>query len=162
MHTVHRLPVVVFVMGDFPVEFLLRIHQVVVLQVGSLNIHVAVIGNAHLSAFGPDGLDNHDAVTGFGTVDGFGGRIFQQGDALHAVHVEIEHLFQRRFESVKNEQRLIGVSFVIPLNVERGLSAQLNVGQGVRVGTHFQVFGNLKRRIQYTKTFQQVLVAHRF
>ena len=70
-------------------ELLFRVHEVVVAEVGKLNLEVAVVAEAQTSGFRLLCLHHHNAVGSLGTIESGRSGILQDGDALDTIHTEV-------------------------------------------------------------------------
>ena len=142
-------------------EFLARIHQIIVCQVGHRDAEIALVGELQTALLGRLGLDHDHAVRGLRAVDGRRSRILEQGHRRHAVHIQVHHRLQRRFESVEDEQRLVGIGAVLLLQADHAaLAADFEIGHAVGVGTELDALGDLERGVQRAEALQDALRTH--
>ena len=147
------------------VQFLQGVAEVVARQVRRLDGKGAVVGDAAFVVGERLGLDYDDAVGTLGAVDGLGGGVLEDRDALDAVHVHVGHLFQRGLEAVEDEQRLVGLGEEVALEVgslsrERGSAAKLHRGHHIGVGTGLQVVKDHQGRIQVLERLHHIAVGY--
>ena len=141
-------------------ELLACVHHVIVRQVRPCHLVVAAVGEAQLTRLGLHRLDYHNAVGCLRTVDGGGGGILQDGDACHAVDVEVGDGRQVALETVEDEERLVGVIFVVRLQVGQvRRTADADVQRGVRVRTAEVVVRDDERRVECLEALEHVQVS---
>ena len=88
---------------------LFRVHQVVRREVGGLDAGVERVGDLYAAFLGHFGRDDDHAVRRARSVDRRGCGVFEDGDVLDAVDVEVVDLFHFDLESVEDEDRQRGV-----------------------------------------------------
>ena len=88
---------------------LFRVHQVVRREVGGLDAGVERVGDLYAAFLGHFGRDDDHAVRRARSVDRRGRGVFEDGDVLDAVDVEVVDLFHFDLESVEDEDRQRGV-----------------------------------------------------
>ena len=91
------------------------VHQVIGREVGYLQSRGERVVDLQFAGFGAAGLDDDDAVGGTGAVDGRCRGVFEYGDALYAVHVEVVDLLDIDFKPVENEYRQTGFGAQVAL-----------------------------------------------
>ena len=160
LRTFHCLPAIILMVSFLPVKLFLGIHHIVASEVWSLDVEVTIIGDTHLTTLRANGLNDNDTITCLATIDGLGCGILQDSDTLDAVHIQIINLLDGCLEAIKDEERLILVTFIIALDIEGSLATHLYVWHIVWVGTHIEIVGYLKGRVEVLQTREQVLVAH--
>ena len=136
----------------FHLQFFKGVAEVVARQVRGFEGDAARVGHGRAVAREGLGLDDDDAVGAFGTVDGLGGGVLEDGDGLDAVHVHVRDLLQGGFEAVQDEQRgVAGVQVVALEGLGGGRegrgAADLDVGHRVRVGAGGEVLKDDHRRV---------------
>ena len=142
-------------------EFLTGIHQIIVRQIGHRDAEIALVGELQTPPLGRLGLDHDHAVRGLRTVDGRRSGVLEQRHRRHAVHIQVHHRLQRRFESVEDEQRLVGVRAVLLLQADHAaLAADFEIGHAVGVGTELDALGDLERGVQRAEALQDALRTH--
>ena len=109
---------------------------------GGLHGEVGGVGHLGLALLGFLRGDEHDAVSGAGTVDGRSGGILQDGDGLDVVRVEHRRV---ALDAVDEDQCAAAVDGTGTTDVEGGGTSGLTVGQGdVEVGDGaFQHLGDV-------------------
>ena len=142
-------------------QFFAGVGEVIAAQVGHFHAHAAGVGHAQTAYVGLLRLDDDDAIGGFRAVDSFGGGVFERGDALYLVHVQVENLGELRLKAVEDKQRLVGTGGVFSLHAaDCRRAAHLEVGQGVGVAAGTEVLDLHKRRVDVFQALQYVLVAY--
>ena len=142
-----RIAAVIVAFALLHVQFFQGVAKVVAGEVRRLDGKAAVVRDAGLVVGEGLGLDDDHAVGSLRAVDGLGRGVLQDGDALDEVHVHIGHFFQRGFETVEDEQRLVGLGEEVALQAgcfrcQRGGAANLHGSHRIGVGTGFQVVQN--------------------
>ena len=142
-----RIAAVIVTFALLHVQFFQGVAEVVTREVRRLDGKAAVVRDAGLVVGEGLGLDDNHTVGTLRSVDGLGRGVLQDGDALDEVHVHIGHFFQRGFETVEDEQRLVGLGEEVALEAgrfrcQRGGATDLHGSHRIGVGTGFQVVQN--------------------
>ena len=145
----------------FELKLLTSVHKVVAAQIGDRYIHGAIVADTQLTGLGLDGFNNDYAVGCLGTVDGGRGGVLKKGHRSNTVNVEVVDSLQRRFETVEDEERLIGVLAQLVTHAQHTrLTTNLYIRHTVRVGTEDIVVKNVKRGIKSLEAGDRVLNTH--
>ena len=106
--------------------------------------------------------DDDDTIGALAAVDGSGGSIFEDVDALDLLIVVVHEFGERDFEAVHDDQRRVGVVLLpgvegLHAGGQRGVAADVDVGQVVGVGAIDVVDGEVDAGICILQCLQQVL-----
>ena len=133
------------------------IHEVIGREVGNLHARGKRVIDLQFSGFGTSCLDDDYSVGGARPVDGRCRSVFEYGNALYAVHVEVVHFFHIYFKAVEDKYRQAGFGTQVVFRYvgEAILSAYLDLrGDVIRVGTEkFPGIDRFKRGIE---NFQRI------